>query len=172
MMFKRKTLKVHPKDEKGFTLLEVMISVIILSIGLLGIAALQDAAIKGTINGSKMSIGTNLVDEMMERIRLRNPGATVSGFSISDYNGINTSDYNTDQDATNDSTRPPSTAWQARGDYDQWAARIYQYLPGGVGTVTVTQPATNPLGRDDVTVNITWPGATRNFTIRMTSSFL
>lgn len=172
MIFEGRIKTISQKNQRGFTLLEVLISVSILSIGLLGIAVLQDAAMKGTANGSKMSIGTNLADEMMERMRLRNPGASVTGFSINDYNGINTSDYNTDQDATNDSTRPPATAWQARGDYDQWAARIFQYLPGGVGTVTITQPTPNPLARDDVTVSITWPGATRNFTVTMMTSIL
>ncbi|MFQ5587259.1 MAG: type IV pilus modification protein PilV [Nitrospiria bacterium] len=163
MTLKREITKRKKNDENGFTLLEVLISVAILSVGLLGIAVMQDASIQGTMVGSRMSVGTNLADEMMERVRLKMPGVSVAGFNVSDYNGIDTS---------NTATRPPASAWQARGDYDQWAARIQQYLPGGVGTVTVTQPVSNPLNRNDVTVRITWPGATRNFTVTMMTSIL
>ncbi len=163
MILKGKINKIREKNDKGFTLLEVMISVVILSIGLLGIAVMQDAAMQGTVNGSKMSIATNLADEMMERIRLKMPGVPTTALDVTDYDDI---------DTNNSATQPPTTAWQARGDYDQWKARIEQYLPGGVGTVTVTQPATNPLNRNDVTVNITWPGSTRNFSVTMMTSIL
>lgn len=147
--------------ESGFTLLEVLIAVSILSVGLLGIASMQTAALKGTIFGSRMSTATNLVDEMMERIRLKSPGVNINGFSISDYNGIDTSDTN---------TRPPSSAWQARGDYDQWLIRIQTNIPNGAGTVTVTQPSPNPLNRNNVQVQITWPGTTITHSVTMTTS--
>ena len=163
MSGKNKIYPVNKKNETGFTLLEVLIAVTILSVGLLGIATMQDAAIQGTLFGSRMSIGTNLADEMMERIRLKMPGVSPPGFNVTDYNGI---------DTNNPVTRPPASAWQARGDYDQWRARIQQYLPGGSGTVTVTQPASNPLNRNDIQVRITWPGATRNYTVTMMTSIL
>jgi len=151
------------KNKRGFTLLEVMISVAILSVGLLGITAMQDMSLRETVFGSRMSVGTNLADEMMERLRFKMPGvAAPSGFNITDYDGM---------DTANAATRPPSTAWQARGDYDQWAARIQQYLPGGRGTVTVTQPVPNPLNRNDVTVTITWPGF-RAHTVTMMTTIL
>ncbi len=161
MTFKNTNTKQKNKNEKGFTLLEVLISVAILSVGLLGIAVMQDAAIQGTVFGSKMSVGTNLADEMMERIRIKMPGVNIVGFNVTDYDGIDTSVP---------ATRPPASAWQARGDYDQWTGRIQQYLPGGTGTVTVTQPVVNPLNRNDITVNITWPGATRNYSVTMRTS--
>lgn len=163
MIYKNTIRKIQSNNERGFTLLEVLISVTILSVGLLGIATMQDAAFRGTIFGSRMSIGTNLADEMMERIRLQRPGVTTPGFDIKDYDGIDTSVT---------STRPPASAWQARGDYDQWSARIQQYLPGATGTVTVTQPSTNPLNRNDVAVQISWPGVGRTHTITMTTSTL
>lgn len=163
MIYNKKHNGTQTKNNKGFTLLEVMISVAILSVGLLGITAMQNMSIRETVFGGRMSIGTNLADEMMERMRFKMPGvAAPSTFMITDYNGIDTS---------NAGTRPPASAWQARGDYDQWAARILQNLPGGVGTVTVTQPLLNPLNRNDVTVTITWPGM-RAHTVTMTTTIL
>ncbi|MBN4054099.1 type IV pilus modification protein PilV [Nitrospira defluvii] len=147
--------------KEGFTLLEVLITVSILSVGLLGIASMQTVALNGTVFGSRMSTATNLADEMMERIRLRSPGVTINNFSINDYNGIDTSDT---------STRPPSSAWQARGDYDQWLIRIQANIPNGAGTVTVTQPSPNPLNRNNIQVQITWPGASITHSVTMTTS--
>lgn len=163
MIYKKRLKNVQIKNNKGFTLLEVLIAVSILSVGLLGITAMQNMSITETVFGGRMSVGTNLADEMMERMRFKMPAvAAPIGFAITDYNGIDTS---------NAGTRPPASAWQARGDYDQWAARIQQNLPGGVGTVTVTQPAANPLNRNDITVTITWPGI-RAHTVTMITSII
>lgn len=161
MIDKKERKKTQINNKKGFTLLEVLIAVSILSVGLLGITAMQGMSLRETIFGGRMSIGTNLADEMMERMRFKMPGvAAPTAFMITDYDGIDTSDAG---------TRPPASAWQARGDYDQWAARIQQSLPGGVGTVTVTQPAINPLNRNDIIVTITWPGIRAHSVTMMTS---
>ncbi len=57
------------KDESGFTLLEVLISVVILAIGLLGVAALQMVAIQGNSFGSKLSVATEQIESTIERYR-------------------------------------------------------------------------------------------------------
>lgn len=164
MTYQTECKKNSIKNQGGFTLLEVLISVAILSVGLLAVTAMQGASFTETVFGSRMSVGTNLTDEMMERMRLKMPGvSSPAAFQMTDYNGIDTG---------NAATRPPASAWQARGDYDQWAARIQQYLPGGTGRVTVTQPVSNPQSRNDITVTITWPGVGRLHSITMRTSIL
>lgn len=164
MTDQKKCKKSDIKNQCGFTLLEVLISVAILSVGLLAVTAMQGASFTETMFGSRMSVATNLTDEMMERMRLKMPGvSTPAAFQMMDYNGIDTS---------NAFTRPPATAWQARGDYDQWAMRIQQNLPGGAGRVIVTQPVPNPQNRNDIAVTITWPGVGRVRTITMRTSIL
>jgi type IV pilus modification protein PilV len=57
------------KDARGFTLLEVMITVVILVIGLLGLAGLQIMAIKGNSFGQQMSVASTLAQNQLEQLR-------------------------------------------------------------------------------------------------------
>ena len=52
----------------GFTLLEVMITLVILSIGLLGLAGLQIVAIRGNAFGGDMSYATALAQQTFEEL--------------------------------------------------------------------------------------------------------
>jgi len=53
---------------RGFTLLEVMIAMVILAIGLLGLAALQVVAIQGNAFGHQMSYATALAQNTFEQL--------------------------------------------------------------------------------------------------------
>lgn len=55
-------------NKKGFTLIEVMIAMVVLSIGLLGAGAMQLSAIKGNANASKLTEATNLATSQVENI--------------------------------------------------------------------------------------------------------
>ncbi|MES9884066.1 MAG: type IV pilus modification protein PilV [Sedimenticola sp.] len=63
--------------ERGTTMLEVLISVVILSIGLLGVAGLQGVSKRTNHQAHQRSIATHLVDGIIERIRA-NPTAAAS----------------------------------------------------------------------------------------------
>lgn len=52
----------------GFTLLEVLVAMVILAIGLLGLAALQVIAIKGHAFGHQMSYATSLAQQTFEEL--------------------------------------------------------------------------------------------------------
>lgn len=54
---------------KGFTLLEVMIAVLVLSIGLLGLAALQAYAMRNNQSANYRTQATNLAVQMLDLIR-------------------------------------------------------------------------------------------------------
>ena len=59
----------HMKNEKGFTLLEVLIAILILSVGLLGMASLTVAIIHGNKFSNDMTTATTLAQDKMEDIR-------------------------------------------------------------------------------------------------------
>lgn len=61
--------KLLKNNKDGFTLLEVLFSIVILSVGLLGLAAMQMTAIKGNTYGNKLSIATELIENQMEAFR-------------------------------------------------------------------------------------------------------
>ena len=53
-------------DEKGFTLIETLMAIAIISIGLLGLAALQANAISGNSKAQKQSMAILLADNKIE----------------------------------------------------------------------------------------------------------
>jgi len=57
------------KAAEGFTLLEVMITTVILAVGLLGLAGLQIVAIKGNSFGQQMSVASTLAQNQLEQLR-------------------------------------------------------------------------------------------------------
>ena len=77
-------------DNSGFTLIEVLVAMVILSVGLLGTAALITGIIKGNKLSNRISTATTCAQDKMEEIR----GVGYSGMPASDttttepYNSI------------------------------------------------------------------------------------
>ncbi|MRI33721.1 type IV pilus modification protein PilV [Endozoicomonas sp. OPT23] len=63
------------KKQKGFTLIEVMVAVLILSIGLLGMAGLQVLSMQSSTGALQRSQATMLAYDLAERIRRNRDGA-------------------------------------------------------------------------------------------------
>lgn len=139
--------------EGGFTLLEAMIALSILSIGLLATAAMQDMALRGNVDANELGFATSLATEMAERIRYNVKNVTA-------YGGIDTS---------NSGTRPASTQPMARGDYDQWQARLAAtaQLRNARGRVTVTASGPTNLNQSLVAVQVTWSGKVINHSVTL-----
>jgi type IV pilus assembly protein PilV len=97
------------KDTEGFTLLEVMITVVIVAIGLLGLAGLQIAAIKGNSFGQQMSVASTLAQNQLEQLRQISYDSLSDGSSdgsdtyIDQANGVT---YNRQWTAVTDMSHP------------------------------------------------------------------
>jgi len=76
------------KNMKGFTLLEVMISLVILAIGLLGLASLQVMAIKGNSFGQQMTVASTMAQNQLEQLRRSTLANGTFNDSVTDQNGI------------------------------------------------------------------------------------
>jgi prepilin-type N-terminal cleavage/methylation domain-containing protein len=70
---KKNSLNHH----SGFTLIEVLVGITILTIGLLGVAKMQISAIQGNSMSSCTSAALSLAEEKMERIMVTNFNDTV-----------------------------------------------------------------------------------------------
>jgi prepilin-type N-terminal cleavage/methylation domain-containing protein len=57
------------RGKEGFSLIEVLISLVILAVGLLGLALFQTTAIKGNAIASKWTVATELAQDRLERFR-------------------------------------------------------------------------------------------------------
>ena len=69
--------KSNKQKQTGFTLIEILVSLLILSIGLLGLAALQLTGMKHSQSAHYRSLAVNLAYDIADRIRV-NRGETYS----------------------------------------------------------------------------------------------
>jgi prepilin-type N-terminal cleavage/methylation domain-containing protein len=77
------------KNNKGFTLLEILIAITVFSIGLLGMATLTTGIIRGNLASKNLTTATTLAQDQMENvIRIGYTGA-----SSKDENYGNIADY-------------------------------------------------------------------------------
>lgn len=69
------------RQQAGFSLLEVLIATLVLSVGLLGLAGLQIAGMKTTHNSYQIQQATWLVNDLVERMRLNRTGALAGNYN-------------------------------------------------------------------------------------------
>lgn len=83
------------RNQKGFTLIEILITVIVLSIGLLGLAGLQISGLRANISSEARSKASILANDIAERMRA-NPLGVQNDDAGADnqYANISTADQN------------------------------------------------------------------------------
>lgn len=110
----------------GFTLLEVLVAVIVLSIGLLGLAGLQAVGLRSNHSATLRSQSTALAYDIVDRMRA-NRAAALKG------------DYNVDFTSTPVcDTNPTLSGTVAENDLTQWKANLACSLPSGDGKIELS----------------------------------
>lgn len=113
----------------GFTMLEVLISMVIIAFGLLGVAGLQAFALKNNQSASFRSTAILLTADISDRMR-----ANYIAAAEGSYNQPSTSAYTTAVGACV-STAGCTPQQLAANDLFEWQARVAATLPAGVGIV-------------------------------------
>ena len=160
--------------EGGFTMIEVLFAAVYLAVGLLGIAAMQDIALSRNVDAKRISVGTNLAVEMLERVRYNSPNNSKQFTGVGyPYHNIKACNYACSGGSAAGNATADATAL---GDYNQWLARLsatdatgQKLLPSAMGTVTSTAFGTAPLGQVLVTVTVQWTSGLRTPTITMST---
>lgn len=140
-----KTKALKTIQQNGFSMIEILITLVIVATALLGTAGLQAYAMKTNLGGQFRNQAVFLANDIAERIEANKIQAvTVPGYNSA---GVGGAAGNCDVAGT-----PPCTpAQMAQFDLIQWQAAVAQ-LPQGVGTVTQTV-AGNPA---TYTIVVTW----------------
>ena len=115
------------KQQSGFTLIEVLVSALILSIGLVGVAGLQAVSLKNNQSAYMRSQASALAYDLADRMR-------------SNVNGANAGSYVPANAAatSNCKTTTGCTVQQlAQNDLAEWNASLATNLPLGVGFVCI-----------------------------------
>ena len=132
-----------PEGQRGFSMLEVLIAMTVITVGMLGVAVMQQYAVARNVDAKELSVATNLAAEMIERIQY-------SRKNVVSYNGI---------DVSSASATCPATPNMTNGDCTQWRTRLVaSRLPLVRGTVAVTTVGPTSMNQWQVTVQIRWSG--------------
>lgn len=110
----------------GFTLLEVMVAVLILGIGLLGLAQLQVTSLKNNQTSYMRSQASTFAIDMFERMRANQAVAETGGYILS-----------------SSATAPSSPSSIVQTDLAEWLTNLAQRLPAGDGAISCTDVDTS-----------------------------
>lgn len=122
-------MKSKVGNEKGFSLIEALVAILILSLGLLGVVAMQLNAMKSAHVAYQRSIATIAAQDMVERLW------------IALGNGAPTSIVCPDP---------------AGGILDDWHSEWVQFMPTLAKSGAVERGAISGIGACEYTINVAW----------------
>jgi type IV pilus assembly protein PilV len=140
------------RHRSGFSLIEVLVAIFVLSLGLIGMAALTGIAVRTNHGAHLRSQATNLGYDIMEQIRANRRNATQYAIAFG--------------------AAAPTTSTVSARDLQVWTTLLADALPGGQGQIVVAAvPGTNVF---NVTVSVRWTDsreqtANRDTTFALTS---
>jgi type IV pilus assembly protein PilV len=124
---------MNRRNIEGFTLIEALVALLVLSIGLLGVAALQLTALQNNNNALFRSQATYLAYDIADRIRANRSAALAGGYVVS-YGAA------------------PTGTTVERNDIRAWKTMLGATLPAGDGSIAInaaTGAATISIRWDD-----------------------
>ncbi len=119
----------------GFSLIEVLVSLVIFSFSLVGVASLMSLSMKGNHNGYLRSQAILLSSDMSSRMR-----ANLSGLWGGHYNGLSGGVNEVECDFET----PCKPEELATYDFNNWNKQLAALLPGGEGSVECDTPSLPP----------------------------
>lgn len=109
--------RVQLSVARGFTLIEALVALAVLSIGLLGVAGMQIAGLRANMSAGSRTQASYLADDIVDRMR-------------ANYTAARNHDYDVALGATLAGTSP------AQKDVQAWFAELAT-LPSGKGSIAV-----------------------------------
>ncbi len=141
---RRRLVLTTPQSALGFTLLEVLIAMVVMAVGMLGIAGMYVHSLQAGRTSQLRTQAVTLAADVADRIRA-NPQGGIQ------YIGAG---------ANNDCSEATACSPADLAAYDIWLwnQQRDQSMPAGT-TVTVRYDDTDPNQPPVYTVNVTWPEA-------------
>ena len=137
-------IKINNKIQHGFTLVEVMVAMVIFSVGLLGLAGLQSLGMTNNQTAYNRTVAMQMAYNMSDRMR-----ANISAVNAGTYTLLAT-----DVPAAQDCIQNTCTSDQIRQfDILEWRTTIAAELPQGLGSITPNVLAT---GGQQFVVCVMW----------------
>ncbi len=126
-----------PGNEQGFTLVEILVAVLILSLGVVGLIGMESLALKSNLSAYHRSQATLLAYELADKMRSNPAGVAGNEYIAAFPNGASHAvacvSYS---GAVSGSGCSPQQL--AERDIYEWTSSITGILPGGVGALTAS----------------------------------
>ena len=130
----------------GFSLIEVLVANVVLSIGLLGVSVLQTTSNVMTESSMHRAQASALAVEIVERMRVNTSEAKAGNYNISALPSLTSDCSGPSADCNTDQMKDH--------DLRVWSARVVDLLPSGTATIISTvDSGTVPV---DITVTMQW----------------
>lgn len=126
---------LHDKSQTGFTLLEVMISIVIFSIGMLGLAGLQATSIQSNNIAYMRTIAMQSAYDMADIIRA---SSDFNNNVHSAFSNVTTTLGSEPTSCQSDGTPNCDPAAMAAFEIYHWKFNLADQLPSGRGTVSLS----------------------------------
>lgn len=121
--------------EKGFSLIEVLVSIVILGIGMLGAAGLQLATLRSNQFTAQASVATQLVRDYEEITQMLRSASISTSEGTSALSGLDTSTTSTAPTSCQSTGATCDSAQLAAFMLYEWKDRVTKELPGGRAVV-------------------------------------
>jgi type IV pilus assembly protein PilV len=141
MFTRSRRSRALPSRSHGFTLVEILVTLLIVSIGLLGIAALHAFSLRNNYDALLRSHASAMASDIVDRMRANIPAIRNGNTMLAD------SDYEVEFDVTPDLEDADS---QATIDVAEWKLALAEQLPEGDGRIQINE-ATGV-----VTISVRW----------------
>ena len=138
------SIHAHHKT-KGFTLLEILVTLVVLSIGLLGLAGLQMNGLRSNHSAYMRSQATILTQDIADRMRVNRTSTITGAYDI----GLGDLPNATTCSGTGANCAPSTIA---TADLYQWKSHLSDFLPQGDGSIERVTTGAKTL----VTITIQW----------------
>jgi len=115
------------KQQSGFTLIEVLVSALILAVGIVGVAGLQGVSLRSNQSAFMRSQATAFAYDLADRMRSNVPGANAGSYDPATATVV----------AGCGSVAGCTSQQLAQNDLAEWNTAITTYLPMGQGFVCV-----------------------------------
>ncbi len=138
------------KAQSGLSLLEILITILIITIGSLGMASLQLTGLKYSSGSNTRTQASLLATSMMDRIRANKQYAIDTG------NKYKLASFENNSSASKDCHVSECTAKEiAEFDVSKWLSNISRLIPSGKGKIEINNSTTTPI-ETTMKISIQW----------------
>lgn len=136
--------------QRGFTLIEVLVAVVVLGLGLTGIAGLQIVSVRSTQQAAQRTLATHMAYDIVDRMRANADAARNGDYDTAFADDVSALDlcFGTAADC--------SPVQLAGHDRRMWRQGLAGLLPDGAGSVATALVGT----QTQATVRVRWIEAT------------